>query len=93
MASECAVLGVPALYVAKTGRGYTRDQGVNYGLVHHISDFSFDAVTRSIDFFLAMTPDILKKRWEKLIRENIDVARFVSNLVEKSQNRKKSDEH
>lgn len=90
MASECAVLGVPAIYVAKTGRGYTRDQEESYGLVHHISDFSFDAVSRSIDTFLAMTPDIRIKRWEKLMRENIDVARFVSNLVEKSLDGKKS---
>jgi hypothetical protein len=59
-------------------------------LVHHISDFSFDAVSRSIDSFLAITPDIRIKRWEKLMRENIDVARFVSNLVEKSLDEKKS---
>lgn len=33
MASEAAVLGVPAFYIADTGRGYTDEQQALYGLV------------------------------------------------------------
>jgi len=33
MASEAAVLGVPAFYIADTGRGYTNHEQLHYGLV------------------------------------------------------------
>ena len=36
MASECAVLGVPAVYAALTGRGYTDEQERRYGLVKNV---------------------------------------------------------
>ena len=32
MASECAVLGVPSVYVAKTSRGYIDEQAARYDL-------------------------------------------------------------
>lgn len=37
MASECAVLGVPAIYVSRFGRGYTDEQQARYGLVHNFT--------------------------------------------------------
>lgn len=85
MASECAVLGVPAIYVAKTGRGYISDQENRYGLVKHIQTFSLETVFHTIDHFLAMDADILEKMKSCLIRDNVDVAQFVSDLIERRQ--------
>ena len=41
MASECAVLGVPAIYVSPLGRGYTDDEEQRYGLVHNFTGARF----------------------------------------------------
>ena len=44
MASEAAVLGVPAIYLDNTGRCYTREEEEKYGLV-----FNF---TEGVQYFL-----------------------------------------
>jgi predicted glycosyltransferase len=84
MASECAVLGVPAIYIAKTGRGYISDQENRYGLVKHIQTFSLETVLHTIDHFLEMDIDVLKRKKSDLITENLDVANFVENLIEET---------
>ena len=43
MSSEAAVLGVPAVMIATTGRGYTDDQERRYGLVRHFTEDQYDA--------------------------------------------------
>jgi hypothetical protein len=84
MASECAVLGVPAIYIAKTGRGYISDQENRYGLVKHIQTFSLETIFHTIDHFLEMDIDVLKRKKSDLITENLDVANFAVNLIEKT---------
>ena len=42
MSSEAAVLGVPAVMIATTGRGYTDDEERRYGLVRHFTDDQYD---------------------------------------------------
>ena len=46
MSSEAAVLGVPAVMIATTGRGYTDDQERRYELVRHFTDDEYD---RAVD--------------------------------------------
>ena len=47
MSSEAAVLGVPAVMIATTGRGYTDDEERRYGLVRHFTEDQYDlAVAR-----------------------------------------------
>ena len=46
MSSEAAVLGVPAVMIATTGRGYTDDEERRYGLVRHFTDDQYD---RAVD--------------------------------------------
>lgn len=41
MASECAVLGVPAVYVSPVGRGYTDEEESRYGLVRNFTGARF----------------------------------------------------
>ena len=35
MASEAACLGIPAIFISNTGRGYTTEQDKKYGLIKH----------------------------------------------------------
>ena len=43
MASECAVLGVPAFYISPVGRGYTDEQEKRYGLVFNFTGRHFQS--------------------------------------------------
>jgi predicted glycosyltransferase len=54
MASECAVLGVPAIYAATTGRGYTNEQETRYGLVTNIREITLDAITTAVSNVLRL---------------------------------------
>lgn len=83
MASECAVLGVPAIYAAETGRGYTDEQETRYGLVKNLKRLEWDELHRGVVDIL----DQPSERWGtvkgKLLDDKIDVARFVTELVVK----------
>ena len=46
MSSEAAVLGVPAVFIATTGRGYTDDEERRYGLVRHFTEAQYDLAGR-----------------------------------------------
>jgi predicted glycosyltransferase len=81
MASECAVLGVPAIYAAETGRGYTTEQEERYGLVTNISSVRYELIVSAIDDMLALDRATLKSRHERLLGETIDVARFVADSI------------
>ena len=82
MASECAVLGTPAIYAAMTGRGYTDEQEERYGLVKNIGKLTWDAIECAINEFLGKSYDSFALKRDQLLREKIDVASFVADLVE-----------
>jgi predicted glycosyltransferase len=48
MASEAAVLGVPAVLISDTGRGYTDDQERRYGLVRRVSPGDPEDITTAV---------------------------------------------
>lgn len=85
MASECVVLGVPAIFVSPVGRGYTDEQEQKYGMC-----FTLDEENKAIQTALELInrPN-LKAEWKKkrhhLLTEKIDVTdwtvRFVEELV------------
>ena len=56
MSSEAAVLGVPAVFVATTGRGYTDDEERRYGLVRHFTEDHFDEAVATAEKLLADDP-------------------------------------
>jgi uncharacterized protein len=84
MASECAVLGVPAIFIAKTGRGYTTEQEENYGLVFNFTDKQQDLAFDRMRELLARSN--LKQKWlqrrERLLSEKIDVGEWLVDFVE-----------
>ncbi len=84
MASECAVLGVPAIFIATTGRGYTTEQEQKYGLVFNFSDKEQDRAFDKMGELLAQ-PNV-KREWmqrrERMLSEKIDVTAWMVNFVE-----------
>ena len=88
MASECSVLGVPAIFVSPIGRGYTDELEEKYGLCITTHDEA-----RATRRALAWLSDAsLKAKWQKkrcrLLAEKIDVTdwmvHFVEEFVEKN---------
>jgi predicted glycosyltransferase len=84
MASECAVLGVPAIFIAKTGRGYTTEQEQNYGLVFNFTDEQQELALDRARELLARPS--LKREWidrrERMLSEKIDVGEWLVEFIE-----------
>lgn len=90
MASECAVLGTPAIYLDNEGRGYTDEEEEKYGLVFNFTESMEDqelSIRKSVE--LLKTADI-KQSWqkkrEKMLSEKIDVTAFMVWFIENYPN-------
>jgi predicted glycosyltransferase len=85
MASECAMLGVPSIFIATTGRGYTAEQEKKYGLVLNFSDKEQEEAFDRMKEILAQ-PN-LNKEWlqrrERMLSEKIDVTAWMVEFIEK----------
>jgi predicted glycosyltransferase len=84
MSSEAAVLGVPAIFIAKTGRGYTDDQERSYGLVRHFRETEFDAAVEAIRELFARGPRAMgQAARQRLLEDKIDVTRWMVEYFER----------
>lgn len=85
MASEAAVLGTHALFVSKTGRGYTDEQEADYGLVHNFTDRQADAALAEVDRLLALDDlkEDARRRRRRLLAEKIDVTAWMVDFFER----------
>ncbi len=81
MASECAVLGCPAIYAAYTGRGYTDEEESRYNLVKNVRELSWPRLKDAIDFMLSREKGYYMQKRQQLLKEKIDVAAFVAELA------------
>jgi predicted glycosyltransferase len=82
MSSEAAVLGTPAVYIAKTGRGYTDDQEARYGLVRNVQPTEFAAALEAIDSYLAADAAETAAAHARLLAERIDVTDWMVDWFE-----------
>jgi predicted glycosyltransferase len=83
MSSEAAVLGVPAVFVATTGRGYTDDEERRYGLVRHFTEGRFDEAVATAEKLLADDPRAFGARArQQLLSEKIDVTAWMVDYFE-----------
>jgi predicted glycosyltransferase len=85
MSSESAVLGVPAVMIATTGRGYTDDEERRYGLVRHFTEDQYDAAVATIEKLYADSPretGALARR--RLLEEKIDVTQWMVDYFERT---------
>jgi predicted glycosyltransferase len=86
MSSEAAVLGVPAIFIATTGRGYTDDQERRYGLVRHFTEDRFDRAVGALATLLT-TPDRLEvagRSRRQLLEDKIDVTEWMVDFFEQN---------
>ncbi len=85
MASEAAVLGVPALYISDTGRGYTDEEESKYELVYNFTTAQCDAALARLDELLAMDDirAVFQQRRETLLAERIDTTGWMVNYIDK----------
>lgn len=84
MSSEAAVLGVPAVFIATTGRGYTDDQERRYGLVRHFTDDQYDKALSAIDETLTDSAGRWQEARQVLLKEKIDVTAWMIDYFETS---------
>jgi len=86
MASECAVLGTPAIFLDNDGRGYTDEEENKYGLVFNFTESLEDqqkSIQKGIDL---LSIDNIKKEWQKrrdkMLSEKIDANAFIIWFIE-----------
>ncbi len=86
MASECAVLGTPSIYLDNNSRCYTQDEEKRYGLVYNYSESLTDqdkAIEKGVEL---LTMPELKNKWRKrrlkMLSEKIDVTAFMVWFIE-----------
>jgi predicted glycosyltransferase len=82
MASESAILGVPAVYAARTGRGYTNEQERRYGLVANVRSLATGPLVAAIERMLAQPPAHWAAQRARLLADTIDVAAYVTEVIE-----------
>jgi predicted glycosyltransferase len=83
MSSEAAVLGVPAVFIATSGRGYTDDEEKRYGLVRHFTEKEYGAAVGAIEALLASCPrDFGRAARQRLLDEKIDVTQWMIDYFE-----------
>jgi predicted glycosyltransferase len=83
MASEAAVLGVPALFIATTSRGYIDDEERRYGLVRHFVEEDYDAAVATIEELLVKPRAEFASARSRLIQEKVDVTGWMVDYFEK----------
>lgn len=86
MASEAAVLGVPAIFIDSTSRDYTREQEVKYGLVFNYAETPED-IDEAINTGLRILSNPsnhfqFQERRQRLLNDKIDVTQFLYEFVE-----------
>jgi uncharacterized protein len=83
MTSEAACMGIPAIFISNTGRGYTTEQDKKYGLVKHYQLKQWKEVVRTMKEWASqdLYDEWQKRRWN-MLREKIDVTAWMVDLVE-----------
>jgi predicted glycosyltransferase len=86
VASEAAMLGVPALYITKPGRGlgYTNELEEKYGLIYNFGIEQYEAALGKVEELLGK-PDLADEwssKHSRMLSDKIDVTEFVKRFVE-----------
>lgn len=84
MASESAVLGVPAIYAAQTGRGYTDEEESRYGLVTNMRQLDWNLLHARIVEMLGEPREYWQQQRALLLSDTIDVAAYVADTIEQA---------
>jgi uncharacterized protein len=83
MASECAVLGIPSIYAAETGRGYTDEQQSRYGLVRNVKQPAWATLEPALEEILRQPAGFWQSMRQRMLEDKCDVAEFVADCIER----------
>lgn len=90
MASECAVLGTPSIYIDNEGRGYTDEQEVKYKLVYNFNESNDDqirSIKKGIEILESKDSEaIYSCRRSDLLSDKIDFTNFLTSFIENFNN-------
>lgn len=92
MASECACLGTPAIFLDNTGRAYTLDQQVSHSLVYNYTESDQDQI-EAIDQALCLAQNddakaVHLERSRKMMNTKIDLTAFLVWFVVNCKDKK-----
>ena len=87
MASESVVLGVPAIYAATTGRGYSNEQEFKYGMLKNVRAPDAQQVISAIDQMLSINTEEFRARHQAMLEDMIDVPTYVADTIEAAAQR------
>jgi hypothetical protein len=90
MVSEAVIMGTPGVYLDNTGRFYTKEQEVKYGMCFNYSESLKDqqkAIEKGIEI---LKSENLKEEWldkrDKMLEDKIDVTAFLVWFIENYPN-------
>ena len=87
MASEAACMGIPAIFISNTGRGYTTEQDKKYGLIKHYQLKQWNEIVRTMKEWASQD---LRNEWQErrrnMLKDKIDVTAWMVDLVENYPN-------
>ena len=93
MASECAVLGTPSIYIDNEGRGYTDEQDSKYKIVFNFSESNDDqinSIKKAKDILSKKDSEVcFKKTRDKILDEKINFTEFLISFFENYPKSKK----
>jgi predicted glycosyltransferase len=82
MASEAAVLGVPAVFLDPVGRGYTDEQERKYEIVFNFrTGQQLDAIKKGAELLGAANREYWKGIGQRIVRENEDVTKMIYDVA------------
>lgn len=83
MASEAACLGIPAIFISDTGRGYTTEEDQKYSIIKH---YRLDQWIEIVQRLRRWAVEDLHDEWQRrrwiMLRDKIDVTAWMVDLVE-----------
>lgn len=86
MASECAVLGTPAIYLDNAGRGYTAEQESKYDSVFNFTESIENQEYSIIKGIQLLQTKGIKDDWQRkkrrILKDKTDVTAFIVDLIE-----------
>jgi uncharacterized protein len=82
MASEAACLGIPALFISNTGRGYTTEQDKKYGLIRHFRLDQWDETIQTLEYWAQtdLFSDWQRKR-RAMLSDKMEVSDWLVDLI------------
>lgn len=85
MASEAAVLGVPALFISKAGRGYTNEQEQKFGLVFNFKPGERDRYLETVERLAPLPLEELRNQFgekrKRMLEERINTTGWLVSFV------------